>query len=1163
MRRHLRLCLRACLGLISVGVIGALLFGWRLYTHPLPLDRIVPAAEHAMSRISGGPVEIGGLSLERETRGLMLHMTELRVHDASGNEVLSLPDAWVQVSLRALLTDGILAPEQIMLEGLGVTATFRPDAAPVFGIQPPGGAGPQRRSGQAVAAMDAYQLLDLWTNDPRLRYLNRIDLNYGNITVTEPVRGLAWRAPNISATIERRDGGAVFSGGGRMRQYMLDGDEVDRPLGQVFWDVQAVAPADGTARPLLGVTLSLEEMDSTVLTGVVPPLVGEHGLEAPISGTVAASFIAGRPPEAASFDLVLGSGRVSLADDASLAFSRVHLTGSLDWAAAAVQLDRLALRYGEGPDAGELVLSARALQEAGGDIQVEASVEGLTPAWLATLSPDLSELDGVASVFAGEAALTFDREGRLRDGRLQLTGGNTAIDLPEVFETPVFLGGLTAEAEVQDYGAVWLLNRLDLTFPGDAFIRITGSAVRGAAGGQASFDIAGRDFALETVKQFWPLPASPPAREWVVENIISGTAPSLTATVWGEIGARGTPLDLSALQVDARMPLRDVELTYWAPLPGATGVSADARITEREFVAENLQGTVAGMTVTGGAVRVTGIDKGKGHERLELEIDAEGPAADLMAILDRPPLGFARFLDLKPEALRGDIAGTMTTAFPPIAELTLDDIEISAAGQTQGVTMPGVAGGRDVTDAGLSFTVDKHDLRLKGKARVAGVPASVSGHMPFAGDGYRGRYVVIGSLGNKAREALGLTGPAFQPPLMDGPAGVVLTATQHANARTLLDLELDLSKAALSVNALGWEKPAGGFAAGKARLRVEGGAITRAESFQLSGPGMRVSGNARLTPGDGGAVANLTSLKLGGGTDTKARVRVAPDGGYEVAFTGGRLDIRPVIFGGRERPAGNGDGPGNSDGTDSSRLTVKLNGPAVQVRSGPPFEDVQGEIVLQGDKVLRADLAGRPAGSGLAKLRLGDDGVLDATAENAGAFLQTMGLPGRLEGGAMSLKGTMAADFSEIDARLDIREFTLVEAPTIMRVLQLASITGPLELLAGAEGLPMTALEAPFTLRNRKLTLKEGRVFGGSLGITFRGGVDIPSNQVDVNGAVVPVYVLNRILSAVPLVGDLLTGGEGVFAVAYSVSGPYTDPKVEVNPLSLLAPGALRRLLTE
>jgi len=54
------------------------------------------------------------------------------------------------------------------------------------------------------------------------------------------------------------------------------------------------------------------------------------------------------------------------------------------------------------------------------------------------------------------------------------------------------------------------------------------------------------------------------------------------------------------------------------------------------------------------------------------------------------------------------------------------------------------------------------------------------------------------------------------------------------------------------------------------------------------------------------------------------------------------------------------------------------------------------------------------------------------------------------------------------------------------------------------------------------------------------------------------------LLGNIPVLGNLLIGGkgEGVFALTYSVRGSGDGTEVQINPLSALAPGFLRRLVT-
>jgi hypothetical protein len=94
------------------------------------------------------------------------------------------------------------------------------------------------------------------------------------------------------------------------------------------------------------------------------------------------------------------------------------------------------------------------------------------------------------------------------------------------------------------------------------------------------------------------------------------------------------------------------------------------------------------------------------------------------------------------------------------------------------------------------------------------------------------------------------------------------------------------------------------------------------------------------------------------------------------------------------------------------------------------------------------------------------------------------------------------------------------------------------------------------------LTLNNARTAGTSLGLTASGRINTNNETVQVEGVIVPAYVLNSLIGNIPLIGPLITGGQGggIFAINYAVEGPVAKPTVSVNPLSALAPGFLRNL---
>ena len=85
---------------------------------------------------------------------------------------------------------------------------------------------------------------------------------------------------------------------------------------------------------------------------------------------------------------------------------------------------------------------------------------------------------------------------------------------------------------------------------------------------------------------------------------------------------------------------------------------------------------------------------------------------------------------------------------------------------------------------------------------------------------------------------------------------------------------------------------------------------------------------------------------------------------------------------------------------------------------------------------------------------------------------------------------------------------------------------------------------------------------GRAIGATADGYIDRPKDQVALKGSLVPAYGLNSVLGNIPLLGDVLVSkkGEGIFGVTYSATGNADQPKIDVNPLSVLTPGILRRI---
>ena len=191
--------------------------------------------------------------------------------------------------------------------------------------------------------------------------------------------------------------------------------------------------------------------------------------------------------------------------------------------------------------------------------------------------------------------------------------------------------------------------------------------------------------------------------------------------------------------------------------------------------------------------------------------------------------------------------------------------------------------------------------------------------------------------------------------------------------------------------------------------------------------------------------------------------------------------------------------------------------------------------------------------------------TLRLTSSDAGDLLRTLHQTSQIKGGQLTLDATIFRQRSGLRAKgkLVARQFQVLDAPLLARLLTVASLTGIVNLLGG-EGIAFEQLDAPFVVRDDLLQFEQGRMYGSQLGLTFQGSLDLAADTMDLDGTIVPLYGINWTIGQIPIIGQLLRGskGEGAFAATYSMRGPLNEPKISVNPLSALAPGFLRELFS-
>jgi hypothetical protein len=220
----------------------------------------------------------------------------------------------------------------------------------------------------------------------------------------------------------------------------------------------------------------------------------------------------------------------------------------------------------------------------------------------------------------------------------------------------------------------------------------------------------------------------------------------------------------------------------------------------------------------------------------------------------------------------------------------------------------------------------------------------------------------------------------------------------------------------------------------------------------------------------------------------------------------------------------------------------------------------QGNFLFQGNATALVE-GGKPVQLTVAAAPgydAGNSETLRLQTGDGGTLLRALGAFEDLSGGDLDLTASFGV-LVPTQGVTKITNFRLLNAPALGKILQAVTVLGIPEAASGP-GLLFNRMVVPFSIDDQMMTLKEARAYSASLGFTASGTIDLDVGAYDIHGTVVPAYALNALPGKIPLIGRLFSPekGGGLFAMRYTMKGPFSDPKVTVNPLSAFTPGFLR-----
>ncbi len=1108
-RRFINFVLWTLIGLTCLLLVGLGLIYARLSQGPVAAGFLNTRIEQSISQqFPEMKAKLGEAQFTLKGAGGLpvISFRNVALNDAKGNEVASAPEAAVSLSLSDLLMGRIRA-KSLDLVGPAISARRNNDGSLVLGLnaqQEPASSASGATSGptstQATGAA-LLNLLDSHSNTNSLSSLDDIRVSNATLRVYDDGNAATWFAPQIDLTFQKKPFGFVVLGRG-------DIASTDKP-----WHAELAATYRHDDAHF-EVSATLDNVIPASAARKVYALSQFAALTTPLSGHT---------------DMVIDSaGRlVSATGEFRAAKGQIKLP---NYFAEPIAIDEGLVRVSYAPQKGSFVISNSNL------------VLGKRPVSLSgEISPERGQ-DGKLS------ALGI----KLETAAAAPQGKGDKLE-PGLVDHITFSGRASVEKAQLDIDDLVVLS-------GSNGLRMRGNV----GGGERSpaIHLAGRlrDVNTKLLQVLWPPIIAPRSRLWIFENVTAGYIPEGSFQInfdENQLADSKERRKNPEGSIDFRFELKDITTHYFKSLPDLKGASGKAHLLDNTFDLGISDGTAT--MPSGEEIQLNTasfIVKDIQQEELlgQFKLDLEAPISAMLVIAANPDLKM-----LKADALASVPKATGTGHFkidlqmPLVKEPPKERVLVKTSVELSDVAITAIAPGVDLTDGKFKLDFNQENISVSGPAKINGIAGQITWNKPR--DAAEATSRIVATLDEKSREKLGIKLQEY----LSGPMEVDATVSKDQSGNAVFDVKADLSKTTMKLPTLSYRRPP--TASTSASFRVTANDTGRSiQDFKLNGPGLQVRG-AFDTYKDGKLkLVNMSEIKLD--EDNIFSVRAIPgDGTIDLTVSGTQLDARPYIKTILSPPPKSA----SSEQTTNQDFTLRAHFDRVTANRGENLTNVTANLRARGGRIAEANiqgsfLNGKPVTLTIVPLPKGRQ--MNMRSNDAGSTLRAANLYSKVAGGNLEFSALIGnEDGSPLrNGNLTVRDFEVRNEATLAEVDKRGKSAQP---GPRAEAVSFSALYLPFTADEQFLRFANGTVRGQTLCATAEGVVRKSDNAIDVSGTVVPACGLSRVFNNVPLIGDLLSGGnfnEGIFGITYAMGGTFAEPKIQMNPLSMLAPGVFRRL---
>ncbi len=657
-------------------------------------------------------------------------------------------------------------------------------------------------------------------------------------------------------------------------------------------------------------------------------------------------------------------------------------------------------------------------------------------------------------------------------------------------------------------------------------------------------------------KQLWPWKAADGARSWVLDNVYGGEVRDSWLEMSVVAGRFGDGIPFRPDEVSGHFEIFGTRFDTAGEIPPVRDANGTVDFQGTQVRIGLSSGTAylpSGRTVSAsdGEFEINAADRPLIGA---LEIDVAGSADGVAELATFKPIEASRYVDLQPIDFTGSVTGHVSGMIPLQNVPDPDVLSWRVALNYENLTVAKPFGGQVLSNATGTIVVDPDNAEIRAKGRLNEIPARLTLIEPL-GQGSADRSLDLQlELDDAARNKLA---PELNT-MISGPVVVDVVDGEDGSR----NFDADLTHASLRFPWAGWSKGPGISAKASFSMH-EDGEVTRLTSIELGGKSFSLTGNASLRDGVI-EKAQFDNVRLN--REDSFNLSINRKGrGYQLNVLGSRIDARSLIKQFLADPSETGEG------LDDTPVTLVAKADQVL---GFGDETVSGvEISYSGTGTKAAGmqiLATTKSGEKFAVSQETGEGGRQIVMQSAdaGAILRFLNIYDHMQGGRIDLR-LSAKGNDPLRGQIDARDFWIVNEPRLEALVSTAPEGDDGRSLNQAVKRDIDVSKAKFEQGfakiekgNGYLSIADGVLRGPLIGSTFQGQLFDADGRIAITGTFMPAYGLNRLFADIPLVGFFLGNGRdrGLIGITYKLSGASKSPRLQVNPVSAIAPGIFRQI---